>query len=73
MKKFFIKKLEMKQKSLAMEFLENSPLFDYFKPSGIYKLHDNKDFDLKSVKNIMSSFTADKPPYMNKRIESSTH
>ena len=73
MKKFFIKKLDLKQKSVAMEFLENSPLFDYFRPSGIYKLHDSKDFDLKSVKKIMSSFTEGKPPYMNQIKEPSLH
>ncbi|TDI95497.1 MAG: transcription-repair coupling factor [Deltaproteobacteria bacterium] len=73
MKKFFIKKLDLKQKSVAMEFLENSPLFDYFRPSGIYKLHDSKDFDLKSIKKIMSSFTAGKPPYMNQIKEPSLH
>jgi transcription-repair coupling factor (superfamily II helicase) len=69
MKKFLIKKLELKHKSVAMEFLENSPFFDYFRPSGIYRLHDSDNFNFKSVKNIMSSFTPDKPPYINKTKE----
>lgn len=73
MKKYLIKKLDLKQKSVAMEFLENSPFFEYFRPSGIYKLHDNLDFDLLSVKNIMSSFIPHKAPYMKQTKKESLH
>ncbi len=67
MKKFLIKKLELKQKSVVMEFLETSPLFDYFRPSGIYRIHEEADFTLKSLKKIMSSFSPDRPPYLKQR------
>ena len=64
MKKHLIKKLELKQKSVIIECLEQSPLFDYFRPSGIYRIHEKANFTLKSVKKMMSSFNKDKPPYL---------
>ncbi|NIT14619.1 MAG: transcription-repair coupling factor, partial [Candidatus Dadabacteria bacterium] len=64
MKKHLIKKIDIKPKSIVMEFLESSALFDYFRPSGIYRINTQDEINLKHVKNIVSSFKPGKPPYL---------
>ena len=73
MKKFLIKKLELKKNSVVMEFLENSSLFKYFRPSGIYRISEKSELTLKSVKEIMSSFNSKNPPYMNQPTNKTAH
>ncbi len=73
MKKFLIKKLELKKNSIVMEFLENSSLFKYFRPSGIYRISEQNELTLKSVKEIMSLFNSKNPPFMNLPTNRTAH
>ncbi len=73
MKKHLIKKLELKPKSIVIEFLENSSLFDYFRPSGIYRIHKEDEINLKHIKNILSSFKPGKPPFLKLPQELGIH